>query len=103
MAYKLIITEHAEKLIDNLIYHLLFQLKNEQAAIHLLNGIDTIYSFLKDNPLKFPICKNNNLAKKGYHEALVPQMKYTIVFCISNDVVYIMGVFHQLENYSTKL
>lgn len=32
MAYKLIITEYADELLDNLIYHLLFNLKNQQAA-----------------------------------------------------------------------
>lgn len=39
MAYKLTITEHADELLDNLIHHLLYRLKNEQAAQHLLNGL----------------------------------------------------------------
>lgn len=33
MAYKLIVTEHADELLNNLVYHLLEKLKNEQAAI----------------------------------------------------------------------
>lgn len=32
MAYRLFITERADELLDNLIYHLLYRLKNEQAA-----------------------------------------------------------------------
>ena len=35
MAYKLNITEHADELLDNLLYHLIYRLKNEQAAEHL--------------------------------------------------------------------
>lgn len=35
MAYKLLITEHADELLDNLVYHLLYRLKSEQAARHL--------------------------------------------------------------------
>lgn len=27
MAYKLIVTEHADELLDNLVYHLVFRLK----------------------------------------------------------------------------
>ena len=40
MAYKLNVTEHADELLDNLVYHLIYRLKNEQAAEHLLDSID---------------------------------------------------------------
>ena len=43
MAYKLNITEHADELLDNLVYHLIYRLKNKQATKHLLDGIDVIY------------------------------------------------------------
>ena len=62
MAYKLNITEHAEELLDNLVYHLIYRLKNKQAATHLLDCID-----------------------------------------VSDDVVNVVGIFHQLENYQNKL
>ena len=55
MAYKLTITEHADELLDNLLYHLLFRLKNEQAAQHLLSGIENVYGRLEKNPLQFPL------------------------------------------------
>lgn len=46
MEYKLIITERAEELLDGLVHHLLYQLKNEQAAKHLLDEIEKIYNRL---------------------------------------------------------
>ncbi len=39
----------------------------------------------------------------GYREALVPEMKYKIVFEVEDNVVTILGIFHQLENYIIKL
>lgn len=102
MAYKLIITEHADELLDNLIYHLLYRLKNEQAARHLLDGIENVYKRLEENPLQFPSCRDMYLAGKGHHEALVPQMDYLVVFCVKSDIVSVVGVFHQLENYQRK-
>ena len=39
MAYKLIVTEHVDELLDNILRHLIYQLKNEQAAVHLLDEI----------------------------------------------------------------
>lgn len=43
MAYKLNVTEHADELLDNLVYHLVNRLKNKQAARHLLDSIDMWY------------------------------------------------------------
>ena len=49
MAYKLNVTEHADELLDNLMYYLIYRLKNKQAAKHLLDGIDVIYDRLEVN------------------------------------------------------
>lgn len=103
MAYELIVTEHADKLLDNLVYHLLYQLKSKQAARRLLNEIEKIYKRLEENPLQFPYSKDTYLASRGYHEAIVPQMNYIIIFSVKKNVVNVVGIFHQLENYSSKI
>ena len=103
MAYKLIITEHAEELLDKLVYHLIYRLKNEQAAKHLLDGVDNVYDRLETNPEQFPVSRDEIKKKRGYHEAVVPQMDYVIVFDIRSDTVNVVGVFHQLENYQRKI
>ena len=103
MTYKLNVTEHADELLDDLVYHLVYCLKNKQAAKHLLNSIDTVYDRLEDNPYQFPECRDAYLARKGYREVVVPQMNYHIIFNIKKDTVNIVGIFHQLENYQNKL
>ena len=103
MAYKLIVTEHADELLDNILRYLIYQLKKEQAAAHLLSEIKNIYDRLEENPLQFPLSRDTYLANKGYHEAVIVQMNYTIVFSIRANVVNIVGIFHQLENYQKKL
>lgn len=103
MVCKLNVTEHAEEVLDNLVYHFIYRLKNKQAAGHLLDRIDIIYDRLEDNPYQFPDCRDTYLAKKGYREAVVPQMKYVIIFDTCADVVNIVGIFHQWENYRSKL
>ena len=55
MDYKLVISEHADELLDNLVYYLLYRLKSEQAARHLLDGIGGIYDRLETNPFQFPL------------------------------------------------
>ena len=86
MAYKLNVTEHADKLLDNFVYHLIYRLKNKQAAKHLLDCIDVIYDRLEVDPHQFAECRDVYLAKKGYREAVVPQMNYIIIFDVRDDV-----------------
>ena len=62
MVYKFNVTDHADELLDNLVYHLIYRLKNKQAATHMLECID-----------------------------------------VRDDVVNVVGIFHQLENYQNKL
>ena len=103
MAYSLNITEHANELLDNLAYHLIYRLKNKQAAVHLLNVIDDIYDRLEDNPFQFPKCRDAHLAKKNYREAIVSGMSHIVVFNVNGNVVNVLGIFHQLENYQSKM
>ncbi len=103
MAYKLNVTEHADELLDNLVYHLIHRFKNEQAAERLLDSIDVIYDRLEANPFQFAECRDVYLARKGYREVVVPQMNYIIIFDVKADVVNVVGIFHQLENYPNKL
>jgi len=68
-----------------------------------LDSIDTIYDRLEVNPFQFAECRDAYLAKRGYREAVVSQMNYIIVFDVRADVVNVVGIFHQLENYQSKL
>lgn len=103
MAYSLIISKHADELLDNILQYLIYQLKNEQAAHHLLNEINKVYNRLEENPMQFPVSRDTYLADKGYHEAVLEQMNYIIVYSINANIVNIVGIFHHLENYWKKL
>ena len=103
MIYRLNITKNADELLDHLVYYLIYCLKNKQAARHLLDGIDGIYDRLETNPFQFPLSRDAYLANRGYHEAVVPQMDYIVIFDVREDTVNVVGFFHQLENYQSKL
>lgn len=54
MGYKLVISEYADELLNNLIYYLIYRLKNEQAAKHLLDGDFFISDWLRNrNTVEF--------------------------------------------------
>ncbi|MBQ7942471.1 MAG: type II toxin-antitoxin system RelE/ParE family toxin [Lachnospiraceae bacterium] len=103
MDYNLVITERAEYLLDNLVQYLLFRLENEQAAGHLLEKIGDIYKRIEENPYQFAECTDVYLKRKKYREAVVANMRYVVIFRVEGCMVYILGVFHSLENYISKL
>lgn len=103
MVYNLFISEHAESLLDNLLHYLLYKLKNDQAASHLLDEIDKIYRRLENDPFQFLKCQDPYLNAKGYREAIISGMNYIIIFRTEDTSVHILGFFHQLESYGGKL
>jgi plasmid stabilization system protein ParE len=103
MDYKVIVTDRAEELLDQLVNYILLKFKNEAAAKHLLDGIEKIYERLENNPEQFADCRDSLLKSKGYKEAVVSDMDYILIFRIDADVVYVLGIFHQSENYKVKL
>lgn len=40
---------------------------------------------------------------KGYRIAIIPKTKYILVFDTREDTVFVLGIFHQLENYWMKV
>lgn len=43
------------------------------------------------------------LKSRGYKEALIFEMNYKLVFRITGHIVYIVGLFHNLEDYTSKI
>ena len=101
--YNLIITDRADELTDERVSYLIRNLSNPQAATHLLDGITGIYDRLEENPYQFPDSKDPYLLRRGYKEAHIPDMEYKIVFRIDDNDVYVVGLFHDLEDYVPKV
>ena len=69
----------------------------------ILDGISGIYDRMEDNPYQFPDSKDPYLLRRGYKEAYVPDMDYKMVFRIDGNDVYVVGLFHDLEDYVPKV
>lgn len=103
MTYRLIVSERAEELIDASVNYIVNILKNPDAAVHLLDEVSEIYDRLEENPYQFGDSKDDYLKSKGYKEAIVSGMQYKMIFRIDNNSVYIVGLFHDLEDYPSKI
>lgn len=103
MAYSIQVTSHAEELLDELIFYILDQFQDENAASRLLDGLEKVYGRLQDNPFQFPLFEDSYLSSLGVRKARVKGMDYYAVFSISEEVVTILGFYHALENYNEKI
>ena len=103
MDFNLIISIEAERQVIALIDYLLLELENSQAAEHLYKEINKIYNRMECNPEQFPYCEDANLREKSYRKAVLSQMNYTVIFKIAEADVYVIGIFHDSENYGEKL
>ena len=68
-----------------------------------MDCIDRIYERLEENPFQFPESTDVNLIRMGYREAVLTDMDYVIIFRVEESSVYVVGIFHQLENYRKKV
>ena len=105
MIYNLIITERAEELLDHILYYIINQLKNPQAAGNLMDEIEHVYENLESSPKMYAFSEDTFLKSKGYRKAVVPHYDYVVIFRIEEETksVYIVGLFHDLELYKYKL
>ena len=103
MGYKLIESKRSKIHLEELVRYLLFKIENSQAAEHLLKEVEEVYLRLEENPEQFPYCQDDYLRKKNYRKAVLSTMNYTVVFKIEESKVYVIGIFHDSENYSDKL
>lgn len=103
MAYSLSVTEQAEEQLDKIILYLVYQLKNKKAAKALLDEIFLKYREASDNPEMFQLSEDEFLRSKGYHK--MPVKNYVILYLVNEAEmqIYIMSIFHSLENYRNKL
>lgn len=103
MAYNLIVTDEMDKLLENCVNYILRKFKNEQAASHLLDEVEKIYDEIEDNPGIYPVSDDPFLAALTYHEAVLHGMNYKIIYKYDDETVYILGIYHDLENYVDKI
>lgn len=103
MHYKLVVTDEMDRLLDERVGYLIKEFKSNQAASHLLDGIEEIYDYLETNPEIYRESQDAFMRAFHYREAKVNGMDYILVYKILDDTVYILGLFHSLENYSGKM
>lgn len=100
--YRLSITKLANQDLDEIITYISGQLDNSGAAARLLDDIEQCYSQLRENPLMYELCRDQQLAVAGYRK--IPIHSYVLIYKADskNSTVTILRLFYGGRDY-TKL
>lgn len=103
MAYKLIITQKAERDLDGIISYIVNELCNTPAAMRLLDEIEERYKLLAENPCIYGECQQPLLKAACYRKVVI--RGFVLIYRVDVDkrTVIIERYFSDLEDYSHKL
>ena len=103
MDYKVVVTAEAEEDLNQFVQYLLFAKKNKQAAKNVLDDFKDTIKKLKNVASSLKVCDNPHLQSLGYRRINFQQHRYFMLYRIENDVVYVDGIFHELQDYENRM
>ncbi len=100
MDYNVIVTQDANKDLDEALDYIANHLKSPTAAKNLLEKVEKIYTELTFGPYIYAWCNQERLRDKGYRKVVVNN--YIIIYRVDEDhkTVYILRIFFGRRNYA---
>ncbi len=102
MGYKVIISDHANSQFDDFLRYLLFNLKNEQAALKLLEDAEDTMEALSSIAGSLDYCRDDDLRAMGYRMIHFRRHRYLWIYQIDGDVVQVKAMYHELQDYENR-
>lgn len=103
MDYKVVVTNDAETDLDQFIRYLIFEKKSIEAAQKVLDDYDATIETLKIVAGSLKYCDNPELRRLGYRRINFLSHRYFMLYRIVEDVVFVDNIFHELQDYESKM
>ena len=103
MDYRVVVTKDAEEDLERFIRYLIVEKESIQAAENLLNDYDATIESLKLVAKSLKLCDNERLSKLRYHRINFLNHKYFMLYRIVDNVVFVDNIFHELQDYESKM
>lgn len=103
MEYKVIVSEDAERELEEFVGYLLFEKKNEQAAANLLDDFKATVLSLSKVAESLKLCENTKLRAQGYRRINFRSHRYFMLYRVKENKVFVDDIFHELQDYENKM
>ena len=97
MDFKVIISQNAAEQLESILDYLVYKLHSPQTEV------EAAYTQLQYMAKSMPYCYDRYLLAKGYRKWPLSKHDYVLLYQVKDNVVYVNGIFHMLENYRSKL
>ena len=101
--YKAIISEAFESDLDSTLTYIRTVLFNDTAASNLLDAAEDKVAKIAENPTLYPLYHDDDIARRGYHYAIVGN--FLIFFTVNDEEksVFIARFLYGGQNISEKI
>lgn len=99
MDYKVILTHPAKAQLDYIVYHILYEFKNDQAALSIIEDPEETRRRLSHVAGSLKLCDDPKLCSFGYRIIHFKRHRYFMLYRIQDDIVYIDAIYHDLQDY----
>lgn len=103
MDYKVLITSDAEADLEGVIRYLMYEKKNEQAAINVLNDFEATKQSLTKVADSLKLCDNPKLSALGYRRINFLSHRFFMLYRIDGKTAVVDNIFHELQDYENKM
>ena len=103
MDYKVVVTREAEEDLDQFIRYLIVEKESVEAARNVVDDFDNTIDTLKLVAGSLKLCDNPRLRQLEYRRINFFKHRYFMLYRIVGDVVYVDSIFHELQDYESKM
>lgn len=99
MDYEVVLTDKARVQLDHMIGYILLELKNEQAALNVMEDAEETKLRLSRVAESLKLCDDPALRNLGYRTIHFKRHNYFMLYRMDGDKVYVDAVYHDMQDY----
>lgn len=99
LVYKVVVTTEAKEHLRRILSYIRFVLKNPEAAKNVRRDMDETKRKLTYLAKSLKLCEEPELAIHGYRVISFQKHDYVMLYRVDGNIVYVDGIYHELQNY----
>lgn len=99
MDYEVIMTAPAKLQLDHIIYYILSEFRNEQAALNIMKDANDTRIRLSHVAGNLKLCDDPDLRALGYRTIHFKHHRYFMLYRIENGKAYVDAIYHDMQDY----
>ncbi|MCM1537431.1 MAG: type II toxin-antitoxin system RelE/ParE family toxin [bacterium] len=101
--FEVVLTSEAEVQIQKVLDYIFYELENAQAAYSVEQDMRETIDRLSYVAANLKLCDDSEFRIRGYRTIHLKRHKYFMLYKIVDTDVYVIGVYHDMQDYENAL